>query len=157
MSEISHTRPGHEGLIPYLIVTGAAEAIDFYAKAFGADEIMRLPMPGGAIGHAEMTIDGSPFYLADTSPQMEGGPTLSPGQAGATTVILHRYVPDCDAATERAKAAGATVLREPADQFYGERAATVQDPYGHQWSLHTRTSEVSMEEMVAKMQGGDAA
>lgn len=153
MPDIRHDRPGHEGFIPYLIVEGAAAAIDFYTAAFGAEEKMRLAMPNGQVGHAEMAVDGHPFYLADMSPEMDDGPTRSPDRTGSTSVILHRYVPDVDAAVARAEEAGATVLRPPKDEFYGERAATVQDPFGHQWSLHTRTSEVSMEEMVAAMQG----
>lgn len=146
-------RSGHEGFIPYLIVSGAEEAMAFYAEAFGAEETTRLSMPDGTIAHAEMAVDGHHFYLADMAPGMQDGPMQSPTASGSTSVIMHRYVPDCDAAVDRARRAGATVLREPENQFYGDRAATIQDPFGHQWSVHTRIRAVSMDEMVQVMSG----
>lgn len=143
---------GTEGTyIPYLMVDGAAAAIDFYVEAFGAVERVRLPMPDGNIAHAEVEIDGASIYLADAPADMAGD-AGSPAKLGGTTVILHRYVADCDAAVERATAAGATVVRPPEDQFYGDRAAVVSDPFGHQWSLHTHIRDVSPEEMHAAME-----
>src|SRR4051812_14647388 len=133
-------------IVPYLLIDGASEAIDFYVKAFGATELYRLPMPGGNIGHAEIEIGGARVFLADAPDDMPGD-AGNPRKLGGTCVLLHRYVPDVDAAVATAKAAGATVLREPEDQFYGDRAAVVQDPWGHQWSLHTHLRDVDPEEM----------
>lgn len=147
---------GTEGrFIPYLMVRGASDAIAFYAEAFGATERMRLPMPDGNLGHAEIDIDGAVVYLADAPDEMPGE-AGSPQKLGGTTVILHRYVADCDAVHDRAVAAGATSIRPPEDQFYGDRAAVVQDPWGHQWSLHTHVRDVSEEEMneAMKQMGG---
>lgn len=141
---------GLEGrIVPYLLVEGAAAAIDFYVAAFGAEERYRLPMPDGRIGHAEIVVGGATVYLADVPADADR--SGDPLQLGGTTVLLHRYVDDCDAAVHRAEAAGATVLRPPTDQFYGDRAAVVQDPYGHQWSLHTRIRVMSAEDMEEAM------
>lgn len=140
--------PGLEGrIVPYLLIDGAAAAIDFYGKALGADEIYRLEMPGGAIGHAEIVVNGAAVYLADAPDDMDGD-AANPSKLGGTSVLLHQYVEDVDAAVERAVGAGATLLREPADQFYGDRAARIADPFGHQWSLHTHIRDVSPEEMA---------
>lgn len=148
---------GTEGrYIPYLLIDGAAKAIDFYTEAFGAAERYRMPMPDGSIGHAEIDIDGAVVYLADAPADMPGA-AGSPAKLGGTTVLLHRYVGDCDAAFSRAIAAGATAVRPPEDQFYGDRAAVVADPFGHHWSLHTHVRDVSPEEMSAaleEMSGG---
>jgi PhnB protein len=133
-------------IVPYLLVDGASDAIDFYVKAFGAIELFRLPMPDGNIGHAEIEIGGARVFLADAPNEMPGD-AGNPRKLGGTSVLLHRYVADVDGAVATAKAAGATVLREPEDQFYGDRAAVVEDPWGHQWSLHTHLRDVSAEEM----------
>ena len=137
-------------LVPYLMVDGAAAAIDFYRKAFDADERFRMPMPDGTIGHAEIVVGGAVVYLADAPDDMPGN-SANPKKLGGTSVLLHRYVPDVDAAVAQATAAGATVLRPPEDQFYGDRAAVVDDPWGHEWSLHTHIRDVSPEEMEAAM------
>lgn len=134
--------------VPYLMIDGAAAAIDFYVEAFGATERYRLEMPGGGIGHAEIEIDGAVVFLADAPADMPGD-TRNPRTLGGTSVILHRYVADVDSVVERARAAGATVVREPEDQFYGDRAAVVSDPFGHAWSFHTHVRDVSPEEMAA--------
>lgn len=148
------TQPIPEGLdgriIPYLMVDGAAAAIDFYTEAFGAEESFRLEMPGGGIGHAEIVVHGASVYLADAPDDMDGD-AANPGKLGGTTVFLHQYVADVDAAVATARAAGATVVREPEDQFYGDRAALVADPFGHLWSFHTHLRDVSPEEMNAAM------
>jgi PhnB protein len=138
---------GLEGrIVPYLMIDGAAQAIDFYQHAFGAEERYRLPMPGGRIGHAEIVVNGATVYLADAPDDMPGN-AGNPKKLGGTTVLLHQYVADVDAAVAKAEAAGATVVRAPEDQFYGDRAALVADPFGHQWSFHTHVRDVSPEEM----------
>jgi len=139
--------PGLEGrIVPYLMIDGAADAIDFYRRAFGAEERYRLGMPGGRIGHAEITVNGAAVYLADAPDDMPGE-AGNPKKLGGTSVLLHQYVTDVDAAVATAVAAGATVLRPPEDQFYGDRAAVIADPFGHQWSLHAHIRDVSREEM----------
>ena len=137
-------------IVPYLMIDGASAAIGFYKAAFGAIERYRLEMPGGAIAHADLLINGAVVYLADAPDDMEGD-AANPSKLGGTSVLLHQYVDDVDAVVARAVAAGATVLREPADQFYGDRAAVIVDPFGHQWSLHTHIRDVSPEEMAAAM------
>lgn len=137
-------------IIPYLMVDGAAAAIDFYKAAFGAAEEGRLAMPDGTIGHASILVNGAPVYLADAPDDM-GGDAANPNKLGGTTVLLHQYVADVDAAVARAVEAGATLLREPADQFYGDRAAMVADPWGHHWSLHTHLRDVTHDEMAIAM------
>jgi Uncharacterized protein conserved in bacteria len=135
-------------IVPYLMIRGASDAIAFYLEAFGAEERYRLPMPDGNIGHAEIVINGATVYLADAPDDMPGDGG-SPQRFGGTTVMLHQYVEDVDAAVASAVAAGATVLRAPEDQFYGDRAALVADPFGHQWSFHAHVRDVSPEEMQA--------
>ena len=144
-----------ERIVPYLMVDGAAAAIDFYKEAFGATERYRLAMPDGKIGHADIVINGAVVYLADAPDEMPGD-AGNPGKLGGTTVLLHQYVADVDAAVGRAEQAGATVLRPPTDQFYGDRAAVVADPFGHQWSLHTHIRDVDPDEMqrAAEAMGG---
>jgi PhnB protein len=134
-------------IVPYLMIDGAARAIDFYKEAFGAEERYRLPMPAGKIGHADIVVNGATVYLANAPDDMAGA-AGNPGKLGGTTVVLHQYVADVDAVVARAEAAGATVLRAPEDQFYGDRAAVVADPFGHQWSLHAHIRDVSPEEMA---------
>jgi len=135
---------GYERLTPYLCVAGAADAIAFYARAFGAVETMRLAEPDGRIGHAEITIGGAPLMLSDEYPE-EG--VQSPKTIGGTPVAIHVYVADVDALAERAVAAGATIVRPVADQFYGDRSTTLLDPFGHRWFFATRKEEVSTEEV----------
>lgn len=134
-------------IVPYLMIDGAAEAIEFYQRAFGATERYRLPMPGGKIGHAEIMVNGALVYLADAPDEMEGE-AANPRKLGGTSVILHQYVEDVDALAQRAVDAGAALVRKPEDQFYGDRAAVVADPFGHQWSLHTHVRDVSPEEIA---------
>ena len=134
--------------IPYLMIRGASDAIDFYKKAFGAEEKMRFPMPDGTIGHAEIRIEDAPVFLADEGP--DTGMT-SPKQLGGTTVSVMIYVNDVDAFAKRAEGAGATVLRPVADQFYGERSVSLQDPFGHTWHFSTVTETLTVEEMMKRM------
>jgi PhnB protein len=135
-------------IVPYLMIDGAAAAIDFYVQAFGAEEMYRLEMPGGAIGHADIVVNGAHVYLADAPADMEGD-AASPTKLAGTSVLLHQYVADVDDAVERAVTAGAKLLRPPEDQFYGDRAAVIEDPFGHQWSLHTHVRDVSPDEIAA--------
>jgi PhnB protein len=135
---------GYHSVTPYLIVQGAAGAIEFYKKAFGATELMRLADPSGKIGHAEVRIGDSPVMLADEFPEMGA---RGPQSIGGTPVQLCVYVEDVDALTDQAIKAGAKVLRPLKDQFYGDRSCTLADPYGHTWTLATHKEDVSPEEM----------
>ena len=142
-------------IIPYLMIDGAADALDFYTRAFDATERYRLAMPNGSIGHAEIAVFGATVYLADAPDDMEGD-AANPRKLGGSSVLLHQYVADVDGAVARAVEAGATLVRAPEDQFYGDRAAMVADPFGHLWSLHTHVRDVSPEEMdaaIAEMGG----
>ncbi len=145
---------GYHSVTPYLIVDGAAEAIRFYEQAFGATEMLRLPM-GDKIAHAEVLIEGSHVMLADEFPDMG---FLGPLKRGGTTASLMIYLADVDAAYERALAAGATAERPPENQFWGDRMGTLRDPFGHRWSLATHFEEVSEEEMARRMaEAGDGS
>ena len=135
---------GFEHATPYICCKGAAQAIDFYKEAFGAVETMRLAEPNGRIGHAEMRIGGAPIMLSDEYPEMD---VISPATLGNTPVSIHIYVADVDTLFARAVAAGATATRPPADQFYGDRSASLVDPFGHKWMFATHKEDVSNEEM----------
>ncbi|MCP4248850.1 MAG: VOC family protein [bacterium] len=141
--------PGHEGMIPHLIVSDAAAAIEFYKKAFGAEEISRCPAPDGKkLMHAEVMIGGRPLYLCDDFPEFCGGQARTPQALGGTPANIHQYVEDCDAAIARAERAGATVTMPAADMFWGDRYGKVDDPYGHVWSFATHLSDPTPEEMA---------
>ena len=129
---------------PYLAIDGAAAAIEFYKKAFGATERMRMGGPEGKIGHAEIEIEGGLIMLADEYPPMN---FRSPKTIGGSPVMIHIYVADVDAFFKRATAAGAEALRPPTDQFYGDRSCTIKDPFGHAWSVATHVEDVSEEEL----------
>ncbi len=139
---------GYHSVTPYLYAKGAAQAIDFYKRAFGATEVLRLDGPEGKVMHAEIQIGDSRVMLTDEWPQMDA---LGPSTRGGTTVGLLIYTPDCDAMFERAVAAGATVIRPVQNQFYGDRAGTVKDPAGHQWTIATHVEDVSIAEMTDRM------
>ena len=140
---------GYQRVTPYLIVDGAAQAIDFYKKIFGASERMRMPAPGGKIGHAEITIGDSTLMLADGSPEM-GHKT--PKDLGGSAVSLLLYVEDVDKVVERALAAGAKLEQKVEDKFYGDRMGGIQDPFGHKWYIGTHIEDVSPEEMRRRME-----
>ena len=144
MNKAKSPPEGYHSVTPYLIVDGADEAISFYKQAFGAVESMRLPGPGGKVGHAELRIGDSPLMIADEFPDMD---IFGPKSIGGSTISLVVYVPDCDAVVERAVAAGASLKRAPADQFYGDRSGSVEDPFGHSWHIHTHLRTVSIAEM----------
>ena len=134
----------YRGATPYLCVKGGAAAIDFYKQAFGARESMRIPMAGGRIGHAELRVGDALFMLADEFPEMN---FRSPQSLGGTPVNIVIYVENVDELVKQAENAGAKVLRPPADQFYGDRMATLQDPFGHSWSFATHVEDVSPQEI----------
>lgn len=135
---------GYHTVTPYLIVKGAPRAIEFYKKAFGATEVMRMAQPDGRIGHAEVRVGDSAVMLADEFPEMG---IVSPATLGGTPVTLLIYVEDVDARFAEAVAAGATVKRPVVDQFYGDRSGTLADPFGHVWTIATHKEELSPEEM----------
>ena len=129
-----------QGVVPHLVVEGAADALDFYKTAFGASEVMRLPAEDGKrLMHAAMIVNGCYIFLMDDFPefreQCSGNKVLGPKTNGATTFVLHLSVPDCDAAVKRAADAGCSVMMEPWDAFWGDRYGQVLDPYGHAWSF----------------------
>ena len=138
---------------PYLAISGAANAIEFYKGAFGATERMRMGGPEGKIGHAEIEIEGGLIMLADEYEPMS---FRSPKTIGGSPVMIHLYVKDVDAFFARATAAGAEALRPPTDQFYGDRSCALKDPFGHTWSVATHVEDVSREELekrAAKLAG----
>jgi PhnB protein len=142
---------GYHTATPYLICKGAADAIEFYKKAFGAKEIMRMPMPGGKLGHAEIKIGDSHIMLADENP--ESG-IYAPQHYGGTPVSILLYVEKVDAVFNQAVSAGAKAIRQPQDMFYGDRTSSITDPFGHSWYIHTHVKDVSSAEMQAAMQQG---
>ncbi len=139
---------GYHTVTPYLIVRGAADAIEFYKRAFNATELFRMPMPNGKIGHAEIRIGNSHVMLADEMPEMN---IRAPESFGGTPVGMYLYVEDADAVFNRAVAAGAKVDRPLADQFYGDRNGAIIDPYGHKWSIATHKEDLSPEEVKERM------
>ena len=149
---VKHIPEGYHSITPYLIFKGAAAAIDFYKKAFGATELFRMPDASGKrVGHAELKIGDSHIMLADESPEMG---YLSPQTLGGTPVSILLYVEDVDGTVPRAVAAGAKLVRPIKDQFYGDRSATLHDPFGHVWTIATHIKDVSAEEMTAHTGGG---
>ncbi len=143
---------GHENLIPHLVCDRCSEAIEFYKKAFGAEEIHRIPAPDGQrIMHAAIRIGKSFVFLVDYFPEFCGGKAQTATALKGTPVTIHRYVEDCDAAIKRAQDAGATVLMPPMDMFWGDRYGVVTDPYGHKWSIATHVKDLTPEQMQAGM------
>jgi PhnB protein len=138
----------YHSITPYLSIKGAAAAIAFYQRAFGAVETVRMEGPGGRVGHAELRFGDSMVMLADECPE---GPGKSPATLGGTSFGVLLYVEDCDAITAQAEAAGAKILRPLANQFYGDRSATMLDPFGHIWTVATHVEDVSPEEMKERM------
>lgn len=141
---VKSTPDGYHSVTPYLIVRGGARAIDFYTKAFGAQELFRMEAPGGTLGHAEIQIGDSRVMLADEHPQMGA---RSPESIGGSAVHLMIYVDDCDAVFNRAIAEGATEMRPLRDEFYGDRTGNLVDPFGHCWTISTHTEDVTPEEI----------
>jgi PhnB protein len=135
---------GYHEVTPYLSVRGAARAIDFYKKAFGAAEVMRMPGPEGKLGHAEIRIGASRVMLSDEYPEMQ---FMGPETRGGTTVHLHVYVKDVDRILARAEAAGGKIIHPVEDKFYGDRTGSIKDPFGHVWHFATHKEDLSMAEL----------
>ena len=146
MAKVSPIPAGYHSVTPYLVLDGAAKAIDFYKQAFDATELFRMPMPDGKVAHAEIKIGNSPVMLADASEEFKG-----PSSFGGTPVSLMIYVEDVDRVFRQALAQGATQLRPVVDQFYGDRSGTLSDPFGHVWSIATHVEDVSEEEIARRM------
>ncbi|MEK2647042.1 VOC family protein [Bdellovibrio sp. BCCA] len=136
-------------LTPYICIRGAAKAIEFYKKAFGAEELFRMEDPSGKIGHAEIRVAGGNLMIADEFPEMD---FRSPESLGGNPMTLHLYVKDVDAFTDRAVKAGMTVDRPVADQFYGDRGGKLKDPFGYIWWISTHKEDVSPEELKKRAQ-----
>jgi PhnB protein len=144
MAKVNYIPQGYHTVIPYLSVKGASAAIDFYKNAFGATEVMRMPTPDGRIGHAELKIGDSHVMLADEFPQMN---FLSPKSIGGSPVNIMIYVENTDTIFKRAVDGGAKVLKPVQDQFYGDRSGSIEDPFGHMWTISTHIEDVSPEEI----------
>ena len=142
---------GMHTVTPHLVCAGAADAIAFYGRAFGAVEVMRLPGPGGKLAHAAVRIGDSMVMLMDEFPDWDAS---GPAALGGTPVTIHLSLPDVDAAFERAVEAGAIARMAPADMLWGDRYGVVEDPFGHRWSMATHIRDVSPEEMAAAMEQG---
>jgi PhnB protein len=145
---VSPVPAGYHTVTPYLIISGAARAIEYYKKAFGASEIMRHASPDGRVGHAEIKIGDTRLMLADEFPEMG---VKSPSTIGGTPVGLCIYVPNVDALFNQAVAAGGKVERPLQDQFYGDRTGTLIDPFGHKWTIATHIEDVTPEELEKRM------
>ncbi len=143
-SNVKPIPDGYHTVTPYMIIKDAAKAIDFYKKAFGATELVRMADPGGKIMHAEIKIGNSPIMISDEHPEMGA---LSPQSLNGSPVSILLYVEDVDSLTDQAVAAGAKLTRPVKDQFYGDRSGSVTDPFGHQWHIATHKEDVSSEEM----------
>jgi PhnB protein len=147
MANVKPTPDGYPRVTPYLQVDGASAAIDFYTKVFGATERMRMPSPGGKVGHAELEIGDSLIMLADEFPEMG---VLGPKTIGGTPVTISLYVEDVDDVFARAIAEGAVSVRGVENQFYGDRAGQLEDPFGHRWSVATHVEDVPPDEMAKR-------
>lgn len=139
---------GAEHLITHLVIAGAKDAIEFYKKAFGAEEAVLHPAPDGRVMHAELRLGESTFYVCDDFPEYAQGQKRDPKSLGASTVTIHRYVEDTDAALQAAVDAGATLTMPAMDMFWGDRYGKVTDPWGHEWSFATHVKDVTEEEMA---------
>ena len=141
---VKFTPDGYHTATPYLIIKGAAAALEFYQKAFGATELFRIAAPGGKIGHAEIKIGDSPIMLADEFPEMDA---RGPQSFGGTPVSIMLYVEDVDTVFDRAIAAGAKVKQTVQDKFYGDRNGVLADPFGHVWTIATHKQDLTPEEV----------
>ncbi|HSI36343.1 MAG TPA: VOC family protein [Tepidisphaeraceae bacterium] len=139
---------GYRSITPYLVVSGAAAAIEFYKDALGARERMRMPGPGGKVMHAELEIGDSVVMLADEFPEMGA---KGPGAFGGSPVSIMLYVADVDAIFAKAVGLGAKVLRPVQNQFYGDRSGTMTDPFGHTWTIGTHVEDLTPDEIGRRM------
>jgi PhnB protein len=153
MANVKPIPEGYHSVTPYLVMKGAADAIEFYKKAFGATELFRMDHEG-KIGHAELKIGDSPIMLADENPEMG---YLGPLAIGGTPVSLMIYVEDVDKIYPQAIAAGGVELKPLQDQFYGDRSGTLKDPFGHIWTVGTHKEDVTPEEMDKRMAAAHGA
>jgi PhnB protein len=144
MSKIHYIPKGYNSVTPYLVVKGAAKAIEYYKNVFGATEVMRMAGPDGRVGHAELQIGDSRIMLADENPSMGN---RSAESIGGSPVSLYVYLPDCDKVVAKAAAEGAKILKPVQDQFYGDRSGFIQDPFGHLWGVATHKEDVTAKEM----------
>jgi PhnB protein len=144
MSKVNYIPEGYNSVTPYLVIKGAAKAIEYYKNVFGATVVVRMDGPDGKVGHAELQIGDSRIMLADENPAMG---YRSAETIGASPVSLYVYMPDCDAIVEKAAKQGGKILKPVADQFYGDRSGFFQDPFGHLWGVATHKEDVSPEEM----------
>lgn len=147
-AKTNYRQDNYHDVTPYLCVSDAARAIEFYKEAFGATEIMRMEAPGGKIGHAELRIGDSVVMLADEMPEMA---FRSPQSLGGTSAHFYIYDADVDAFVERAVAAGAKLTQPVKDQFYGDRSGGVEDPFGHRWYIATHMEDLTPEEVKRRM------
>jgi PhnB protein len=138
---------GFHSVSPYLAVDDASAAIDFYVRAFGAQERMRMPMPDGKVAHASIMVGDSIVMLSDPFPQAIA---KSPTKLGGTSVVMSLYVEDTDAVFKQAVDAGATATMQPDDMFWGDRSAQVTDPFGHVWQIATQREELTAEEVAER-------
>jgi uncharacterized glyoxalase superfamily protein PhnB len=150
MAKVNYIPEGRNTVTPFIVVREAAKAIDFYVKAFGAQEVFRMSGPDGKIMYAHIKIGDSSICISDESPQC--GDVKSPQTLGAVSSSLYVYVQDTDAAHKRAIDAGCENKMPPTDMFWGDRFSSVKDPFGHQWSLATHVEDVSFEEMTKRQE-----
>lgn len=150
MADVNPIPEDYPRVCPYLLIDGAAEALDFYTAVLGATERMRMPGPDGTIGHAEIQLDGSIIMLGD----MPADQGANPRSLGGTPVMICVYVEDVDAVFDRAIEAGAVSLQPVETKFYGDRNGTFEDPWGHQWSVMSHVEDVSPEEMARRAAAG---
>jgi PhnB protein len=149
MSPVKPIPEGYPRVSPYLVLEGANQAIEFYKQVFGATERMRIPAPGGTVGHAELQIGDSVVMLADEFPDMG---YVGPKKVGGTPVTIGVYVEDVDKTFDAALQAGAESLRPVEDQFYGDRSGQFLDPFGHRWSISSHIEDVPPDEMAKRAQ-----
>jgi PhnB protein len=151
MANVNPIPEGYSTVVPYISVNHAADAIAYYKKAFGAEELMRMPMPDGKIGHAELKIGDSIVMMADEMDHPQAI-SKSPRTLGGVTSGLCLYVADCDAMFTRAVEAGGKVRRPLTNQFYGDRTGTIEDPFGQVWTISTHVEDVPPDELRRRME-----
>lgn len=144
MNAVHAIPEGYANVTPYLCLADAGAALDFYQTAFGAQVLFRMDQPDGRVGHAEIQIGNSRLMLADEYPEME---FRSPRSHGGSPVLIHLYVEDVDATVNKALTAGAKLVRQISDQFYGDRSGIIEDPSGHRWCVATHIEDLSPEEI----------
>jgi PhnB protein len=150
MTKVSYIPKDYNTVTPYLVINGAAQAIEYYKKVFGAIETVRMNGPDGKVGHAELKIGNSHIMLADENPSMGEG-HASAATVGGSPVSLYVYLPDVDSVVKRATDDGAKLLKPVQDQFYGDRNGFIRDPFGHLWGIATHVEDVSPQDMQERM------